>query len=46
MLPPINYIGKIKYDWNFDIDEYLEWLSDNDLEDIRDNYIQYIKMLL
>ena len=42
MLPPINYIGKIKYDWNFDIDEYLEWLSDNDLEDIRDNYIQYI----
>ena len=42
MFPPINYIGKIEYDWNFDIDEYLEWLSDNDLEDIRDNYIQYI----
>ena len=42
MFPPINYIGKIEYEWNFDIDEYLEWLSDNDLEDIRDNYIQYI----
>ena len=41
-LPPINKIGIIQYEWNFDIDDYLEWLSDNDIEDTRNNYMQYI----
>ena len=43
MLPPINCVGKIEYEWNFDIDEYLEWLSDKGIEDTKDNWMQYIE---
>ena len=42
-LPELNEIGQINYTWNFDIDDYVEFLDDNNLEDQRDNYILYIK---
>ena len=39
----ISEIGAFNYEWDFDEDEYREYLQDNGVEDSRENLIEYIK---
>ena len=39
----ISDIGAFNYEWDFDKDDYLEYLQDNEMEDTQENLIDYIK---
>lgn len=42
MIPDISEIGEIAYSWDFDQDEYEEYLQDNGLEKNQDTLLEYI----
>lgn len=42
-IPDISTIGGFNYSWDFDIDEYKEWLADEELQNTPENYEEYIR---
>lgn len=42
-IPDIADIGGFNYSWDFDHDDYLEWLEDNEMADTNDALHEYIK---
>lgn len=43
MLPDISEIGEFSYSWDFDEEEYEEYLQESGLENTRETLIQYIR---
>ena len=42
MLPDISEIGEFQYSWDFDQDEYEEYLQDNEMENSQESLLEYI----
>jgi len=43
MIPDISEIGEFSYSWDFDQDEYEEYIQENDLEKNQETLLEYIK---
>ena len=42
MIPDISQIGEFVYSWDFDADEYNEWIEEADLDNTEETLMDYI----
>ena len=42
MIPDISQIGEFVYSWDFDTDEYNEWIEEADLDNTEETLMDYI----